>query len=179
MEKLYIDDVIVVEGRHDAQKVSQVVEALILITHGTHISNEFLEQLESLSKKHSIIIFTDNDTPGKYIREKISSRIQNVKHAKIHDKQADVGVEHASFEQILDALSHCVSYSSYQPIFTMNDLYILGLNGKPSSATLREAVTYHYRLPKMNAKALLKALNHLNISYEELETLCQNQSLLQ
>ncbi|MBS3972326.1 MAG: ribonuclease M5 [Erysipelotrichia bacterium] len=176
MKKLCLDDVIVVEGQHDAQKVSQVVEALILITHGTHISNEFLDQLEALSKHKSIIIFTDNDTPGKTIREKISKRVANVKHAKIRDKQVNVGVEHASYDQILDALSHTTSFSEYHPTFTMNDLYSLGLNGKPSSATLREAVSYHYRLPKMNAKALLKALNHLNISYEELETLCLNQS---
>lgn len=174
MNKLNLDDVIVVEGKHDADKIKQVVDAMVLITSGTHFSTIFLDQLESLAQHKSIIVFTDNDTPGKMIRSAISKRIPSVKHARIHDKQKIVGVEHASLEQIHDALIHCVTYKEYQPIFSMNDLYDLGLNGQKNSATLREAVCHHYRIPTMNAKALLNALNHLNIPYEELHQLCQN-----
>lgn len=179
MMKLVIDDVIVVEGRHDADKVAQVVDALILITHGSSISKGFLEKLEDLSQKKSIIVFTDNDTPGKRIRDIIAKRIPSCKHAKIRESQTRVGVEHASETQIRDALTHVVTFKDYAPVFSFNDLVTLGLNGKPHSAKLRDGITYALRLPRMNAKALLKALNHLNITREELEKLCQNQSLLQ
>jgi ribonuclease M5 len=174
MNKLKLDDVIVVEGKHDADKIKQVVDAMVLITSGTHYSSSFLDQLESLSQHKSIIVFTDNDTPGKMIRRAISKRVPNAKHARIHDKQMIVGVEHASLDQIHDALIHCVTYKEYQPTFTMNNLYELGLNGQKNSATLREAVCHYYRIPMMNAKTLLNALNHLNITYEELHQLCQN-----
>lgn len=173
-----IDDVIIVEGRHDADKVAQVVDAFILVTHGSYISTKFLDQLLDLAQRKSIIVFTDNDTPGKQIRDTISKRIPHVKHAKIRDKQDVVGVEHATTDQIMDALTHVITYTEFQPTFTMNDLYQLGLNGHPHSAKLREGITYHLRLPTMNAKALLKALNHLKITYEELATLCLNQSSL-
>jgi len=176
MKRLKSDDVIVVEGIHDVDKVKQVVDALILVSHGTHMSNDFLNQLEALSQTRSIVVFTDNDTPGKQIRRKISERIPNVKHAKIRNKQTKIGVEHASLEEIKDALLNTITFTDYQPNLTMNDIYTLGLNGQPYSATLREAVCYHYRLPKMNAKALLNALNHLPYSYEEIKQLCQNLS---
>lgn len=175
MNKLKLDDVIVVEGKHDLDKIKQVVDAMVLITSGTHFNSSFLDQLESLSHHKSIIVFTDNDTPGKMIRNAIFKRIPNVKHARIRDKQKMVGVEHATLEQIRDALIHCVTYSEYQSTFTMNHLYELGLNGQKNSATLREAVCQHYRIPNMNAKALLNALNHLNITVEELQKLCQNK----
>lgn len=178
MKKLVIDDVIVVEGRHDADKVAQVVDALILITHGSSLSKSFLEQLENLAQKKSIIVFTDNDSPGKHIRNTITKRIPTCKHAKIREKQIKVGVEHASESQIRDALTHLITFREYNPVFSFNDLVTLGLNGMPHSAKLRDGVTYSLRLPKMNAKALLKALNHLNITREELEKLCLNQSLL-
>jgi len=175
MSKLKLDDVIVVEGKHDLDKVKQVVDAMVLITSGTHFNSLFLDQLEFLSQHKSIIVFTDNDTAGKMIRNAIIKRIPNVKHARIRDKQKVVGVEHASLEQIQDALTHCVTYSEHQSTFTMNNLYELGLNGQKNSATLREAVCQHYRIPNMNAKSLLNALNHLNITAEELQKLCQNK----
>ena len=49
------------------------------------------------------------------------------------------------------------------------DMFDLGLSGKEDSSKKREYISSYYRLGKVNAKTLLKRLNMIDISVEELK----------
>ena len=48
-------------------------------------------------------------------------------------------------------------------------MFDLGLSGKEDSSKKREYISSYYRLGKVNAKTLLKRLNMIDISVEELK----------
>ena len=51
MNKIYIDGVIVVEGKSDVSYLSSFVDSLFFITNGYDINNEKIEFLINVSKK--------------------------------------------------------------------------------------------------------------------------------
>ncbi|MGD9560323.1 MAG: toprim domain-containing protein, partial [Oscillospiraceae bacterium] len=73
MEKLKINEVIVVEGKYDAVVLSQVVDALILTTGGySNFTDEETKALiRRLGKTRGVLILTDSDAAGFKIRHHI------------------------------------------------------------------------------------------------------------
>lgn len=112
MLKEKLDDVIVVEGVHDVQKIQSIYDVDVLYTNGSAISPQFIQKLKKLSETRSIIVFTDPDFPGKKIRQTIIDSIPTVKHAFIDKSRAlgkgKVGIEHASVADIRQALLNVV-----------------------------------------------------------------------
>lgn len=175
-----MSSVIVVEGVHDQIKILSVYpDAKVVITNGSEISQATLEFIKSLSLTHEIIIFTDPDTPGEKIRNKIIEYIPNAKHAFLRKKDAisknkrKVGIEHASKECIVESLSCIYSDEGKENTIFLQDIYTLGLMGMPNSSYLRDAISNKLNIGKPNAKTFLKRLNMLQIKKEELEKLCQ------
>lgn len=166
-----IAEVIVVEGKNDVNKVQSCVEGDILATSGTHLSEVFLNHLQVLSAKKTIIVMTDDDYPGRWIRQKIEETIGPVKHAYVFAKdsrhKAKVGIEHASCEAIIEALASVVSYEVSSNTLTYQDFYDLKLQGFPDSQARRDKLCTKMRLPVMNAKRMFKALNQLGYSQKE------------
>ena len=73
-----MNDVIVVEGLHDEIKIKSVYpDAFCVITNGSEISDETLRYIKKLSESHNIIIFTDPDSPGERIRNKVPESLRN------------------------------------------------------------------------------------------------------
>ena len=66
MSKLRIEEIIVVEGKYDAVKLSDLVDALIVPTKGFSIftSEETKQLILRLGKKRGIIVLTDSDAAG-------------------------------------------------------------------------------------------------------------------
>ena len=169
-------DIIVVEGVHDEIKVKLAIpDASCVITNGSEISDSTIAMLKELSKTHSIIIFTDPDSPGERIRAKITEAIPNAKQAFLRKKDCissnkrKVGIEHASRECILESLAHVYTPSSEEDTITIRDLYSLGLNGDSNSARLRDLISDYLNIGRPNAKTFLKRLNLLQITKGELE----------
>ncbi|SQA14908.1 DNA primase [Streptobacillus moniliformis] len=77
MKKLKIDEIIVVEGKDDVTRLSQVIDATIVQLNGsTGLSKEKISYINELSKRKDILLFTDPDFTGKKIREKINKNIE-------------------------------------------------------------------------------------------------------
>jgi len=171
-------DIIVVEGVHDVSKIKSVYpDANCIITNGREISNETIECIKELSKNNDIIVFTDPDSPGERIRGIISDAVPSCKHAFLRKKDCisnnkkKVGIEHASREAIIEALSNIYSNNSNIETITNQDLFNLGLNGNPDSAILRDKISNYLNIGKPNCKTFLKRLNLLGLDKEKVEEL--------
>lgn len=172
--------VIVVEGLHDKIKIESVYPyANVIITNGSEISKDTIEMIKTLSETNEIIIFTDPDSPGEKIRNEIVKAIPRACHAFLRKKDSisrngkKVGIEHASKEKIVEALSHLYYPSTKEDTILLQDIYDLGLMGFPNSSKLREQISDYYNIGKPNAKTFLKRMNMLQIKKEDLKELCQ------
>lgn len=172
MKKLKIKEVIVVEGIHDMQKIQSCVEADVIVSGGTHLSQKFLETCDKLNKRQGIIVFSDPDGPGEMIRTKIIEKVGTCKHASlslIQSKQKNkVGIEHASCDDILGALKQVATFDTQKQSLDYDDFLDLGLNGRPDSQQKRDFISAHYHIPRMNGKRCFKYLNMLGVQYETL-----------
>ncbi len=150
MEKLKIDKLIVVEGKYDKIKLSNVVDANIIDVGGFSLYNNknLISTLKSLAKQNGVIILTDSDVAGYKIRvhlNKILSgcQIQNVLAPQIqgkesrktsYSKQGFLGVEGIDDATILSLLSQYSNSDVKKPgDISVSDLYELGFCGKPNS----------------------------------------------
>lgn len=169
-----INEVIVVEGKHDSETLKKYLDCETIETQGSHLSKATLQMLKEIHKTRGLIIFMDPDSPGEKIRARIVECIPDAKHAFISKEKAKttkkVGVEHAKKQDILDALQHLVTYKKdYVETISMQDMFDLGLNGQVESARLRTAIGDVLFIGKCNAKQIMKRLNMLGITREQLE----------
>ena len=168
------------EGIHDLNKLKTVIDAEILITHGMHLSESVLESIKD-NEERGVIVFTDPDTPGDLIRQKISDVCPWVKHAHLKANDArykrKVGIEHASSEAILAALSTLYTLNACESDLTFSDLYELGLSGHPDSSAMRMRVAHHYHLSDVNTKKLFARLRALGIQKSQLKDMLQMKTI--
>ena len=192
MEKLRLQQVVLVEGRYDAAKLSGIVDALILTTDGFAIYKDKENQalLKELGRRRGVLILTDSDAAGFRIRNFVSNLVgqQNVLQAyvpAIHGKESRkaqpgkeglLGVEGVPDEAIRRAIltSGAVETTPRQgrPI-TYLDLYEWGLSGTAGSADFRRSFLQQVGLPpRLSKKALCQVLTSL-YTWEELDTMIQ------
>lgn len=172
MEKLRINEAIVVEGRDDTAAVKQAAEALIIETHGFGIKRETWALMERAYEEKGLIVFTDPDYSGEEIRRKIREKFPEAKHAYLNRSKAtkkdDIGIENGKPEDIAEALlkAHCV-FSQGREEFKPEDLVEFGLTGFPDSRDKRQQLGDILGIGYGNGKALLQKLNSFNISRED------------
>ena len=172
MEK--INEVIIVEGKHDISTLKRFYDAVYIKTDGTSISNECVKEIKNLKELgKNFIILTDPDYPGSYIRNKILEIIPEAKIGFVRKEKAKtakkVGVEHADEEEIKRALSSLITIKKCQICgINIKNLIDLGLTGDNSSA-LRNRVSSYIGIGSPNAKQFLNRVNSLNYSYEKLK----------
>ncbi len=186
MEKLAIKEIIVVEGKYDAVKLSNLVDALIIQTGGFSIftSKETRELIISLGKKNGVIVLTDSDAAGFQIRnyiEKFASGIV-IKHAYIPAqkgkeqrkekpaKEGLLGVEGIDDDVLLNALKNVCTHKAQKQktrLITYTDLYEIGISGTQGSVQKKHKLLCSLNLPpRLSKKALCAVLNSL-YTYEE------------
>ena len=167
-----IKEIIVVEGKKDTARIQKFFSVETFETGGTGISKKDISYLKLLQEKRGIIVFTDPDYPGEYIRKKISESIPEAKHAFIIAKQArekgKVGVEHASKEVLQEALQSLLTFQEKQETFAYSDYLTMGLSGQKNSKQLRILISNHYHIGESNGKTLWKRLNALQLQKEEI-----------
>ena len=179
---LDIQQAIVVEGRYDAQKLRQLVNAPVFETSGFGIMNDkkLLSLLRRVAEKRGLIILTDPDGAGFLIRNFLRGALppDRVLHAYVPDiygkerrkprpgKEGKLGVEGMDEQTILRALQNAGVQASdsgeaREPI-TKFDLYACGLSGRDGSHAARRKLLQALDLPeRMSVNALLQALNVL------------------
>lgn len=184
MDKPRIRQAIVVEGKYDRNTLSQLVDAQIYTTNGfTDMKDPaLLRLLRHAAQTTGLIILTDSDGAGFLIRNTLKSSLPTagVLHAYVPDlpgkerrktapgKEGLLGVEGMRPEILLRALRDAGavfedgSVSPADPPVTRQDLFRLGLSGRPDSAARRAALLKTLDLPAhMSATALLQAINQL------------------
>ena len=174
-----IKEIIVVEGKSDTNKLKSFLDCDTIETSGTHLSKQVLDTLKEVHKQRGIIVFSDPDYPGEYIRKKINVAIPGVKNAFIQKDKAKtskkVGVEHASKEDILESLSHLMTYTKeVKPTLSFEEYMQMGFVGQDNSAKLREQVGNVLFLGKCNAKTLYKRINMLGLDKEAIKKVVEN-----
>ena len=124
---MHIKETILVEGKHDQAHLEKVIDATILVSQGSHLSASLMRQLTESYHNEGLIIFTDPDTPGQKLRQRLSQTFPLAKHAYLPQNQArtskKIGIEHADLDLIQEALKHLVSPSEALSDLSMNDLF--------------------------------------------------------
>jgi ribonuclease M5 len=157
---MHIKETIVVEGKHDLARLSGIVEATIVCTDGTHLSTATLRVLEQAYVNEGLIIFSDPDTPGQKLRQRLSEAFPNAKHAYIPQQRAKtnkkIGIEHANAEDIKAALMHVYTVQTTHSDLSMADLMDLGLSGGEDSRQRRHRLAHQLYLSEASTKTFLK-----------------------
>ncbi|MBR6376495.1 MAG: DUF4093 domain-containing protein [Oscillospiraceae bacterium] len=120
MDKIKIQEALVVEGKYDKNTLAQIIDAPIFVTDGFGIFKdpEKLALLRMVAERRGLIVLTDSDGAGLVIRNHLKGTIppERVKHAYIPDvfgkerrkaapgKEGKLGVEGMDPEILLTAL---------------------------------------------------------------------------
>lgn len=189
MEKIKINEVILVEGKYDKIKLESLVDGIIIQINGFQIfkDKQQTEYIRRLAEQRGVLVLTDSDGAGRQLRGYLSGIFpsEQVKHAYIPDvfgkekrkekpsKEGKLGVEGMEPDVLRKILLRAgVSVNGDEPVknerpITKMDLYEDGLYGGPNSTVLRKALKEKLDLPdRMSTDGLLTAINAF-LSYEE------------
>lgn len=189
-----LSQVLVVEGKYDKIKCSQIFDCLIVETNGFGIfkDKQKMEMLRKLGKKNGLILLTDSDSAGFKIRNYIISSVgkeyvQNVYMPDLYgkerrktefSKEAKLGVEGISDNVIIDAFEKAGILGSQKidkshKKITKTLLYLSGLSGTDDSAVRRKVLLGYLDLPeKMSVNTLVGVLNTL-MSKDQFEVIIE------
>lgn len=187
-EKLNIPYPVVVEGKYDKIRLSNILNAHIVTTDGFGVfkGEEKRLLLRRLAEKSPLIVLTDSDGGGKIIRSHLSGMIPKDRLIQLYIPQikgkekrktapsaaGTLGVEGMEDALLYDLFlpyaqgSDALTKARETPLSTA-DLFRDGLTGGAGSQTKRDELCEKIGLPAgMNAGALLAALKLL-FTYEE------------
>ncbi|MGN1421523.1 MAG: toprim domain-containing protein [Eubacterium sp.] len=176
---LKIDEAVIVEGRYDKLKLSNILDTLIIETNGFGIYNdrEKLNFIRRLAKERGIIVLTDSDHSGFQIRNYISSGIpqDRIKHIYIPDiygkekrksqpsKEGKLGVEGMSEEllkELFEKENVKSTFSENKNPVTNFDLFELGISGTPNAKQNKKKLLEMLDLPEfLSTNSLLSYIN--------------------
>ncbi len=192
MEEKYIanfKEIVIVEGRDDTARLSQIEGIHTIETHGFGISKAKWTEIENAYEKKGIIIFTDPDFAGNEIRRRIKERFPEAKEAFIlkekATKDSNIGIENASPKDLIEALEKAAKLSDRKAdnnkltskdrdileqgeTISKEDLVRLNLVGTEKSKENRAIVGDVFGFGYANGKGILKKLNLYNITKEEI-----------
>lgn len=180
--KLKLNRVVLVEGKYDKIKLSSLLDATILTTHGFGIFKESEKKalLRRLAKERGLIVVTDSDGAGRVIRGHIASilpkeqvihlyipKIKGKETRKIEaSKEGILGVEGMEADLLRSlfapyAVDADDARSVSEPVSKYR-FYEDGFTGGPDSTKYRAMLAKLLDLPDdLTANALLEAINLL------------------
>lgn len=176
-----VKEAVIVEGKYDKIKLSNILDALIIETNGFGIykDKERLYFIRNLAKERGLIIITDSDHSGFQIRNFIANCAKNgsVKHIYIPDvygkerrklqpsKEGKLGVEGISDEILIRLFSdNGIKYENSQPreMITNYDLFEMGISGTPDAGKKKKKLLKQLELPEfLSTNSLLSCLNSM------------------
>lgn len=179
LEKIKIDEIVVVEGKDDITNLSRVIDATFFKLNGYNgLSDKKIKVLQELSKNNNILLITDPDFMGKKIRDKINRKItQNIVNLHIPRNEStsingNVGIENANDESIIKIFKNYLENrdilkTNGEYIYTVNDLLEKNLIGDKNSRIKRELLGDVLNIGYYNSKSLLNILNSMKLPYEK------------
>ncbi len=182
---LKLQQVLLVEGKYDAARVSNLVDGVVLTTDGFRVMKDRSLQtmLKQLARTQGLMILTDSDAAGFKIRHFVTGLVgaEHVLQAyvpAIHGKESRkeapgkeglLGVEGVSDELILRGLQDALASApdgtekeTQAEKISYTDLYEWGISGTANSATHRRKLLQQLGLPpRLSKKELLQVLSTL------------------
>ena len=170
-----LKEVLIVEGKSDVAAVKRAIEAECIATGGFHFTRQTLQNISTAYQRRGIIILTDPDSAGENIRNFLSRKFPNAKHAYIPRDEAifndDIGIEQASPESIRKALKKVRTLEINPKIeFTAAEMVTFKLSGGVDSSKLRDKVGAALGIGYGNVKTFVKRLNNYGVTREEFLT---------
>ena len=182
-EKLNLKFPLIVEGKYDKAKVCLVVSSPVIALDGFSVfkNDEKKQFLKRLSRESGIILLTDSDRAGNFIRAKlkgiIKGNIYNVyaptivgkeKRKKEYSTDGILGVEGIDSSVLREILlPFCGEEIKKSCSITNIRFYEDGFSGNQDSSVRRAKLSKLLSLPEtLSSKALLEAINLL-VSEEE------------
>ena len=164
--KLFLDGILVVEGKEDASYLSNYVASEIVVVNGFEIPDTTISYL----KGKQIILLLDPDEAGQEIRKKLNSLLPNSINVEIDINKCTrgfkKGVPECEIDEILHKLKiYAVNKNKIDSDIKQSDLYQLDLIG---NRELRKKVCDKLNLGNCNGKTLYRRLLNNNISLEQL-----------
>lgn len=178
-----IKQAVIVEGKYDKIKVSNILDTLIIETDGFGIFKDKNKQklIRRLAETRGILILTDSDSAGFTIRSFLNGivpqeQLVNVyipdifgkeKRKSEQSKEGKLGVEGVKSDVIIDALKKAgVEFDvgtekqiNTHPV-TKTDLFLDGLSGGKGSAEKRARFLKQLDLPEhLSSNSMLKLIN--------------------
>ena len=186
---------IVVEGKYDAIRLANIVDAAILRTEGFGVfrDKEKQELLRTLGEKRGLLVLTDGDSAGMLIRNYIRNIVpaEQITDVYVPDlygkekrkdkpsKEGKLGVEGIPDDILIEALKKAGVTEegdvrpavSNERLITRMDFYRDGLAGGPNSKAKRLALQSALGVPeRMTGTQLLRLVNMM-VSYDEYRAL--------
>ena len=164
--KIYLNGVLVVEGKEDASYLSNYIDSEIVFVNGFELDKSTISYLNS---KH-VIALLDPDEAGEKIRAVLNKIIKNISNVFVPIEKCTRGVKNGVAEcEINEILSQLEQFIIEKPSFKSNikpsDLYKYGVS---CDKDLRVFVCERLNLGKCNGKTLYKRLVLNDISLEKL-----------
>ena len=135
------------------------------------LTKKKLDYIAEMANRQGVIVFTDPDTVGEQIRNRIRAYVPTAKHTyltrKVATKHGDIGVENAAPHEIRRAFAHIQQeQGNIQENFTLEDLLSAGLVGSKRASEYRLELGLKLGIGDANAKQFLHRLNRFGISRE-------------
>lgn len=188
-----VKQAVIVEGKYDKIKLSNIIDALIIETNGFSIYKDRgkMSFIRKLAMERGIIIITDSDHSGFQIRNYISNGIPKdcIKHIYIPDvigkesrkdkpsKEGKIGVEGID-DSILIELFNSAGIENkivekVNPV-TNYDLFEYGISGSANAKENKKKLLKALNLPEfLSTKSLLTYINS-SMTKEEFENICKS-----
>ena len=184
---------IIVEGKYDIIKLSNLIDGLIIKTDGFGIFKDKEKQklIRRLAGETGIIVLTDSDSAGFLIRNFLTSSLpaDKITHVYIPDvfgkekrkteagKEGKLGVEGMTEEILLEAFRKAgvVSETTTEKrqLITNVDLFEYGFSGRPNSQEKRKLLLKKLSLPeRLSTSSLVKILNTF-VTYDDFITIAE------
>ncbi len=195
MEKIKISSPILCEGKYDKIKLSALIDGTIITADGFSIFNNSEKRalLRKICMTKGLIVLTDSDKAGFFIRSKLAGmlpadKVKNVYIPQISGKEKRksrpskdgfLGVEGIDVDILRSVLLRAgvcedSKVPSVSPI-KKSELFELGLSGGNESEQLRKKLCEALSLPQsLTANALISACEMLGISLEDIKNALQN-----
>lgn len=182
---IQLEQAILVEGKYDAARLTNLVNTAILTTDGSRVfrDKDLQNMLKQVAIARGLIILTDSDDAGFRIRHFVTGLVgaEHVLQAYVPaipgkearkqapGKEGLLGVEGIDDALILQGIRTALDSAPLQnaaapsndPI-TYTDLYEWGISGTPDSAERRRRLLARLGLPpRLSKRELLQVLNTL------------------
>lgn len=174
-----IKEAVIVEGKYDKIKLSNILDAFIIETNGFQIYKDRARKdfIKRLADEQGIIILTDSDHSGFQLRNYISMGIpkDKIKHLYIPDvygkekrkaepsKEGKLGVEGIDNKILIKLFENAnVEFieAENKELLTNYDLFAAGISGGLNSKEKRKLLLKKLNLPEfLSTNSLLTYLN--------------------